>query len=141
MGAAVVKTSFFGISFLGFRTLNYHNIFTGTTLPLHKPCSSISTNVESSLQINKNMQNKPKLRKTQMNVNNVLTSNYKNRTLRCSGKNKPTQTQFKPNSKGQFPKKKPCRLKLFERTLLQGYNTRKKFQERTILQCQHIQES
>ncbi len=47
------------------------------------------------------MQNEPKFQKPQMNVSNVLTSNYENWTLGNRGKNKPKtnpiQSQFKPN--------------------------------------------
>jgi len=49
------------------------------------------------------MQNKANFQKSQMNVNNVLTSNYENKTLGERGKNKPKtnpiQSQFKPNLK------------------------------------------
>jgi len=48
------------------------------------------------------MQNKPNFRKSQMNVNKLLTIDYENKTLSERGKNKPNsnpiQTQFKPNS-------------------------------------------
>jgi len=82
----------------------------------------IFTTVENPLQIALFMQNKPNFRKSQMNVNNVLTKDYEKRTLGERGKNKPNsnpihaktqpikantkpikankmpkQTQFKPN--------------------------------------------
>ena len=46
------------------------------------------------------MQNKANFRKSQMNVNNVLTGDYEKWTLGQLGKQsqyKPNQTQFKPN--------------------------------------------
>ncbi len=60
------------------------------------------------------MQNKPNFRKSQMNVNKVLTKNYENKTLSERRKNKaktnpiqtqsnPKQSQNKPNQT-QFPK-------------------------------------
>jgi len=65
------------------------------------------------------MQNKANFRKSQMNVNNVLTKDYENETLGKRGKNKaktnPIQTQFKANTnpiqsqfkpkQTQFPKR------------------------------------
>jgi len=45
------------------------------------------------------MQNKANFRKSQMNVNKVLTKDYDKRTLAERGKNKAKQTQTKPNSK------------------------------------------
>ncbi len=49
------------------------------------------------------MQNKPNYRKSQMNVNKVLTRDYEKKTLGEHGKNKPNtnpiQSQFKPNSR------------------------------------------
>ncbi len=50
-----------------------------------------STTVEDSLQIRPFMQNKAKFRKSQMNVNKVLTKDYVNRTLGQRGK-KQSQT-------------------------------------------------
>jgi hypothetical protein len=48
------------------------------------------------------MQNKANFRKSQMNVNKVLTRDYENRTLGQRGKNKaktnPIQTQYKANT-------------------------------------------
>jgi len=62
-----------------------------------------STTVESALQIHLFMQNKANFRKSQMNVNKVLTKDYENLDTWSSGKNKPNsnpiQTQFKANSK------------------------------------------
>jgi hypothetical protein len=45
-------------------------------------------------QIHLFMQNKPNLRKTQMNITFLLTKAYKNKTLGRRGKNKPNQSQF-----------------------------------------------
>jgi len=39
------------------------------------------------------MQNKPKVRKSQMNVNDDIKKDYENETLGERGKNKPKQTQ------------------------------------------------
>ena len=39
------------------------------------------------------MQNKPKFRKSQMNVNYDIKKDYENETLGDRGKNKPKQTQ------------------------------------------------
>jgi len=57
------------------------------------------------------MQNKPKLRKSQMNVNKLLTKDYENKTLGESGKNKP---KTNPNKAKILPvhhgrAKKNCR--------------------------------
>ena len=57
-----------------------------------------STLVVSALQIHLFMQNEPNFRKSQMNVNNVLTRDYEKRTLGQRGKNKPNQSQSKPIS-------------------------------------------
>jgi len=62
------------------------------------------------------MQNKPNFRKSQMNVNKVLTRDYEKMDTWSSGKNKPKtnpkQTQFKPNSnpiQSQYkPKQTQC---------------------------------
>ncbi len=53
-----------------------------------------STSVEDSLQIRLFMQNEPNFRKSQMNVNKVLTKDYVNKTLGEHGKNK---AKTKPN--------------------------------------------
>ena len=94
------------------------------TLAHFRHFSSLLTNfpftlVENPLQIRPFMQNEPNFRKSQMNVNKVLTRNYEKRTLGEHGKNepktnpnepnqsqlkpiqtqnKPNQTQYKPNS-------------------------------------------
>jgi hypothetical protein len=49
------------------------------------------------------MQNKPKSRKAEMNVNKVLTRDYENMPLCIRRENKPNQTQNKPNQT-QFQK-------------------------------------
>ena len=89
-----------------------------------------STFVESALQIAHFMQNKPNFQKAQMNVNNVLTVDYENKTLGERGKNKPNskpkqtqsnpikankmpkQTQYKPKQ-SQFQRQKNAALHLF----------------------------
>ena len=62
-----------------------------------------STTVMSALQISPFCSNKPNFRKSQMNVNNVLTKDYEIMDTWWSGKNKPNskpiQTQYKANSK------------------------------------------
>jgi len=45
------------------------------------------------------MQNKPKLQKSQMNVNKLLTKDYEKKTLGERGKNKP---KTKPNKANQI---------------------------------------
>ncbi len=45
---------------------------------------------------NKNMQNKANFRKSQMNVNKVLTKDYEQMDTWWSGKTKPIQSQLKP---------------------------------------------
>jgi len=64
-----------------------------------------STFVESALQIAHFMQNKPNFRKSQMNVNMVLTVDYEKKTLGERGKNKPNsnpiQTQTNPITEKQ----------------------------------------
>jgi len=63
-------------------------------------CRDTFTDVMSPLQIKLFMQNKAKFRKSQMNVNKVLTKDYEKKTLSEHGKNKPNsnpiQTQSKP---------------------------------------------
>ena len=63
-------------------------------------CRDTFTNVMSALQIKLFMQNKAKFRKSQMNVNKVLTRDYVNRTLGERGKK---QSQTNPN-KAKFKK-------------------------------------
>ncbi|MGB2809448.1 MAG: hypothetical protein WBC22_17030 [Sedimentisphaerales bacterium] len=66
-------------------------------------CRDTFTDVMSPLQIKLFMQNKPNFRKSQMNVNKVLTKAYDKMDTWSIGKNKantkPIQTQFKPNTK------------------------------------------
>ena len=47
------------------------------------------------------MQNEPNFRKSQMNVNKVLTTDYEKRTLGERGKNEPKTNPIKPNFKGK----------------------------------------
>ena len=44
------------------------------------------------------MQNKPNFRKTKMNLNSYLTTDYENKRLRRCVKTKPIQSQYKPNT-------------------------------------------
>jgi hypothetical protein len=62
-------------------------------------CRETFTDVMSALQIRPFMQNEPNFRKSQMNVNKVITRNYEKRTLGGVGKNKAKQSQTNPNSK------------------------------------------
>ncbi|HIJ54252.1 MAG TPA: hypothetical protein HPP66_14045 [Planctomycetes bacterium] len=95
----------FRISILGFRISSYEPEATSLS----------STTVVSALQISLFMQNKPNFRKSQMNVNNVLTRDYENKTLGECGKNKPNsnpiqtqsnpiQTQSNPIKANKMPK-------------------------------------
>ena len=73
-----------------------------TRQPSSVNCPRSSTTVESPLQISPFCSNKPNFRKSQMNVNKVLTKDYEKRTLGQRGKNKPNsnpiQTQYKANT-------------------------------------------
>ena len=62
----------------------------------------IFTTVESALQIHLFMQNEPNFRKSQMNVNKVLTKDYDKRTLGEYGKNEPKTNPNEPNFNGQL---------------------------------------
>jgi hypothetical protein len=96
------RKSFYILSFgFAFSTLNY---------------KFASTLVERALQIHLFLTNKPNFRKSQMNVNKVLTKDYDKMDTWSNGKNKPNsnpkrtqtnpikaqkmqkQTQYKPNS-------------------------------------------
>ena len=66
-------------------------------------CRETFTDVMSALQINLFMQNKAKFRKSQMNVNKVLTKDYDKKTLGGVGKTNPKRTQSKP-IQSQFQK-------------------------------------
>jgi len=76
---------------------------------------ALSTLVESALQIRLFMQNKPNFRKSQMNVNKVLTKDYENVTLGKRGKNKPNskpiQTQSNPIKANIMPKQTQYKAK------------------------------
>jgi hypothetical protein len=68
-----------------------------------------STDAERSLQIHPFLTNKANFRKSQMNVNSVITMNYEQRTMNYEIKNKansnPIQSQYKPNQtqfQGQY---------------------------------------
>ena len=74
-------------------------------------CRETFTDVMSALQIGPFCSNKPNFRKSQMNVNKVLTKDYLKRTLGQRGKNKPNsnpiQSQFKPNQSQNKPNTNP----------------------------------
>jgi len=57
----------------------------------------IFTSVERALQNHPFMQNEPNFRKSQMNVNKVLTRDYEKRTLGERGKNEPKTNPNEPN--------------------------------------------
>ncbi len=63
----------------------------------------IFTLVKKSLQIRLFMQNEPNFRKSQMNVNKVLTNAYEEKTLGEHGKNEPNTNPNEPNQ-SQFQK-------------------------------------
>ncbi len=70
-------------------------------------CPRPFTTVEKPLQIRLFMQNKPKFRKSQMNVNKVLTKDYDKKTLGEHGKNKPNSNPIQSQSnpiKANLPK-------------------------------------
>ncbi len=60
-------------------------------------CRETFTDVMSALQIRLFMQNKPKFRKSQMNVNKVLTKDYEIMDTWSSGKNEPKTNPNEPN--------------------------------------------
>ncbi len=57
------------------------------------------------------MQNKPNFRKSQMNVNSLLTKDYENKSNWTLGENKPNQTQFHLLPKGAEQKSDAERMK------------------------------
>jgi len=75
---------------------------------LFVPVHGIFTTVERALQISLFMQNEPNFRKSQMNINKVLTRDYEKRTLGESGKNEPNtnpkRSQLKPIKANKMPK-------------------------------------
>ncbi len=77
-------------------------------------CRDSSTDIESSLQIRLFMQNKANFRKVKLNVNKVLTKDYKERTLGQRGKTKPikaNQSQLKPIQTQLKPKQTQYKAK------------------------------
>ena len=74
-------------------------------------CRETFTDVMDSLQIHLFLTNKANFRKSQMNVNKVLTMNYEKKTLGQHGKNKPNtkpiQTQYKANQSQNKPNSNP----------------------------------
>ena len=60
-------------------------------------CPPPSTTVENPLQISSFMQNEPKFRKSQMNVNKVLTMNYEKKDTWWTGKKRTQTNPNKPN--------------------------------------------
>ena len=77
-------------------------------------CRDTSTTIEDSLQIRLFMQNKANFRKSQMNVNKVLTKDYGNIDTWWSGKTKPikaNQSQLKPIKSQNEPNTNPNKAK------------------------------
>ena len=74
-------------------------------------CKETFTDVMKTLQIRLFMQNKPNYRKSQMNVNTVLTNDYEQMDTWSIRKNKPNsnpiQSQFKPNQSQNKPNTNP----------------------------------
>ncbi len=73
---------------------------TNNELRTNDNCHYSFTTVERPLQINSFMQNKANFRKSQMNVNKVLTKDYEKRTLGNRGKK---QSQTNPNKAKSCP--------------------------------------
>ncbi|MHC4735984.1 MAG: hypothetical protein ACYTDW_16230, partial [Planctomycetota bacterium] len=75
----------------------------------------IFTNVKKSLQIAPFCSNKPNFRKSQMNVNKVLTTDYEQLDTWSSGKNKPNsnpiQSQTNPIKANKTPKQTQYKAK------------------------------
>ena len=64
-------------------------------------CRETFTDVMDSLQIKLFLQNEPNFRKSQVNVNKVITKDYEKKDTWLSGKNEPNtnpiRTQYEPN--------------------------------------------
>jgi hypothetical protein len=69
------------------------------SLPQQVSGRGIFTTVESALQIRPFMQNKPNFRKDQMNVNSLITKDYRKNDAFAVRKNKPKSNPIKPNTK------------------------------------------
>jgi len=91
--------------------LNCHNILYNKVLTAkYAPLDEIPNTNSYVRKNNLFMQNKPKLRKSQMNVNKVLTKSYEKKTLSERGKNKPKTNPNKAKSKPNKPKTKPNQI-------------------------------
>lgn len=95
---------------------NLRNLRLINDLRLFKPlynCRETFTDVMSALQIRLFMQNKANFRRSQMNVNKVLTKNYEQMDTWSIGKNKantnPIQSQYKPNQTQNKPNTNPIK--------------------------------
>ena len=79
-----------------------HNMKIRPTTNYHGASGTVSTLVESALQIHPFLTNKANFRKSQMNVSTVITMNYEQRTMNDELKNKPNtnpiQSQYKANT-------------------------------------------
>ncbi len=83
--------------------MNHHNHRESSYLPAYKaaviyvPISHLYICREPSTNQLLFMQNKPNFRKSQMNVSNIITRNYKNFLPLAGQKNKPNSNPIKPN--------------------------------------------
>ncbi len=75
-------------------------------------CRDTSTDIESSLQIRLFMQNEPNFGKAQMNVNPVITREYKNNSNWTLGENEPktNPSQIRPSVDGIKPNFKKAKM-------------------------------
>ena len=69
--------------------MNCHNLFANKDLTAQYALPNISTNVKNPLQINQNMQNKPKLQKPKMTISYCTKRTYKDFFFLEPPKNKP----------------------------------------------------
>jgi len=100
-------------------------------------CRDTSTTIESSLQIKLFMQNKANFRKSQMNVNKVLTKNYEILDTWWSGKTKPIQSQLKPIKCQNKPNTKPNKPNFRGKNMLLIFTTLKVL-ENSIIASYHL---
>ncbi len=70
------------------------------------------------------MQNEPNFRKSQMNVNTVITMNYEQLTMNYEIKNEPKTNPNEPN--------------LSRRSRIKGKKTRRKDEQEIMVQCRNV---
>ncbi len=68
------------------------------------------------------MQNKPNFRKTKMNLNSYLTTDYENERLADTGKTNPIQTQYKAKT-NPIPKRPKMNENLFATKVYENITT------------------